>query len=176
MVCRCCFADCLASQQQACACQGRISRDSFAYCHAEMEVADQTCYLIQSGCVDAGSASPRTDPLTLGAWLAGRYSYFFCVPCSMSGLHFGWDFILFFFSPTIEVVTFRHRGWCMLGIFLLLEFTRLGHGYQDLLSPCDSLIRKSLRRMDSEIECVCVCVCAFLMKTVYEYLIRCSLT
>ena len=31
------------------------------------------------------------------------------------------------FNPAIEVVTFRLRGWCMLGVFLLPAFTRLGH-------------------------------------------------
>ena len=61
-----------------------------------------------------------------------------------------------FFNLTIEVVTFRLRGWCMLGVFLLPEFTRLGHEWQDFWSPCDgmhvctdwttvcTLIRKSL--------------------------------
>ena len=62
-----------------------------------------------------------------------------------------------FIDPTIEVVTFRLRGRCMLGAFLLPAFTRLGHEHQDLLSPCDGMhvrtdwksvytfIRKSLR-------------------------------
>ena len=44
-----------------------------------------------------------------------------------------------FFSPTIEVVTFRLRGWCMLGAFLLPAFTSLGHECQDRLSPCDGM-------------------------------------
>ena len=52
-----------------------------------------------------------------------------------------WVFICLFvvvvFNPTIEVVTFRHGGWFVLGVFLLPTFTRLGHEYQDLLSPCD---------------------------------------
>ena len=55
---------------------------------------------------------------------------------------FGWDFCVcdrFFFNPTIEVVTFRLCGWCMLGMFLLPAFTRLGHERQDLLSPCDEM-------------------------------------
>ena len=38
------------------------------------------------------------------------------------------------FNPTIEVVTFCLRGWCMLDVFLLPAFTRLGHECQDLLS------------------------------------------
>ena len=36
----------------------------------------------------------------------------------------------------MKVVTFRLRGWCVLGVFL---FTRLGHERQDLLSPCDEM-------------------------------------
>ena len=42
-----------------------------------------------------------------------------------------------FFNPTIEVVTFRLRRWCMLGVFFFLVFICLGHEYQDLLSPCN---------------------------------------
>ena len=67
-----------------------------------------------------------------------------------------------FFNLTIEVVTFLLRGWCMLGVFLLLAFTRLGNECQAILSPCDgmhvstdytsvyTLIRKSFERMESE--------------------------
>ena len=44
-----------------------------------------------------------------------------------------------FFNPTIKVVTFRLRGWCVLGVFLLSAFTRQGHERQDLLSPCDEM-------------------------------------
>ena len=44
-----------------------------------------------------------------------------------------------FFNPTIKVVTFRLRGWCVLGVFLLPAFTRLGHERQDLLSPRDEV-------------------------------------
>ena len=44
-----------------------------------------------------------------------------------------------FFNPTIKVVTFRLRVWCVLGVFLLPAFTRLGHERQDLLSPCDEM-------------------------------------
>ena len=43
------------------------------------------------------------------------------------------------FSPAIEVVAFRLRGWSMLGVFLLLVFTCLGHERQDLLSPGDAM-------------------------------------
>ena len=54
---------------------------------------------------------------------------------------FGWDFCVCdrFFNPTIKVVTFRLRGWCVLGVFLLPAFTRLGHERQDLLSSCDEM-------------------------------------
>ena len=44
-----------------------------------------------------------------------------------------------FLNPTIEVVTFRLRGWCILGVFLLPAFTRLGHESQDFWSPCDGM-------------------------------------
>ena len=43
------------------------------------------------------------------------------------------------YNPKIKVVTFRLRGWCMLGVFLLPAFTHLGHERQDLLSPCDGM-------------------------------------
>ena len=33
----------------------------------------------------------------------------------------------------------RLRGWCVLGVFLLSAFTRLGHERQDFLSPCDEM-------------------------------------
>ena len=45
----------------------------------------------------------------------------------------------FFFTPAIEVATFRLRGWCMLGVFLLPAFTRLGHDCHDLLDACDGM-------------------------------------
>ena len=71
--------------------------------------------------------------------------------------HLGLDFCLCDFCNTaIEVVTFRLRGWCMLGFFVLFclfvvgfflfclffvffllpPFVRPGHECQDLLSPC----------------------------------------
>ena len=39
-------------------------------------------------------------------------------------------------SDSIGVVTFCLHGWCMLGLFLLLAFTCLGHARQDPLSLC----------------------------------------
>ena len=44
-------------------------------------------------------------------------------------------FVLGFFVG----VTFRLREWCILGVFLLPAFTRLGHDCQDLLSPRDEM-------------------------------------
>ena len=66
-------------------------------------------------------------------------TFFFLSPAVYLGFTiFGWYFLRIwpFFNPTIKVVTFRLRGWCMLGVFLLLTFTRLGHECQDLLSLC----------------------------------------
>ena len=86
-------------------------------------------------------------------------------PSYISGVHhFGWAFadVTIFFNPTIEVVTFRHHGCCMLTVFLLPAFTCLGHECQDLLSLCDrmhactdktfvyNLIRNSFWGMESE--------------------------
>ena len=55
--------------------------------------------------------------------------FFLCVPSCISGVRFFWwdfwscDFLLwlffcFFKNPTIEVVTFHLRGWCVLGVFV----------------------------------------------------------
>ena len=44
-----------------------------------------------------------------------------------------------FFNPTIQVVTFRLRGRCMLGVFLLPAFPRLGRECQDLWSSYDGM-------------------------------------
>ena len=68
--------------------------------------------------------------------------FFFAFPSYTSGVHHFWVRFLrmwLFFNPTIKVVTFRLRGWCVLGVFLLPAFTRLGHERQDLLSPCDEM-------------------------------------
>ena len=68
--------------------------------------------------------------------------FFFAFPSYISGVHHFWVRFLRmcpFFNPTIKVVTFHLRGWCVLGVFLLLELTHLGHECQDLLSPCDEM-------------------------------------
>ena len=66
-----------------------------------------------------------------------KYYPFFCAfPSYISGVHHFWVRFLRmwpFFNLTIKVVTFRLRGWCVLGVFLLLAFTYLGHERQDLL-------------------------------------------
>ena len=70
------------------------------------------------------------------------FFFFFAFPSYISGVHHFWVRFLRmwpFLNPTIKVVTFRLRGWCVLGVFLLPAFTRLGHERQDLLSPCDEM-------------------------------------
>ena len=69
------------------------------------------------------------------------YFFFFCVPQLYAFASPFW--VRFFcvcdlccccccFNPTIEIVTFRFRGWCVLGVFFLLPvFTRLRHECQD---------------------------------------------
>ena len=61
--------------------------------------------------------------------------FFFAFPSYISGVHHFWVRFLRmwpFFNPTFKVVTFLLRGWCVLGVFLLPAFTRLGHERQDL--------------------------------------------
>ena len=71
------------------------------------------------------------------------FFFFFAFPSYISGVHHFWVRFLrmwpFFFNPTIKVVTFRLRGSCVLGVFLLPAFIRLGHERQDLLGPCDEM-------------------------------------
>ena len=100
-------------------------------------------------------------------------------PSYTSGVHhFGGDFsacdrvffvlllllllLLFFLNPTTEVVTLRLRRWCMLGVFLLSAFTRLGLECQDLLSPCDACVYRlnfGLYSQPKEGFFVCFCFC-----------------
>ena len=58
---------------------------------------------------------------------------FFAFPSYISGVHHFWVRFLRmwpFFNPTVKVVTFHLRGWCVLGVFLLPAFTHLGHERQ----------------------------------------------
>ena len=81
-------------------------------------------------------ASPVAGMLSLHKPNELWYFFFFCVPQLYSwGSPFWVKFLcmwLFFFNPNIEVVTFHLCGWCVLGVFLLPAFTRLGHQCQDL--------------------------------------------
>ena len=71
------------------------------------------------------------------------FFFFFFFLRSPAISHHFWVRILsmwpFFFNPTVKAVTFRLRGRCVLGVFLLPAFTRLGHERQDLLSLCDEM-------------------------------------
>ena len=70
------------------------------------------------------------------------FCFFLRPPAISLGVHhFGVRFLRMcpFFNPTIKIVTFRLRGWCVLGVFLLPAFTRLGHECQDLLNPCNEM-------------------------------------
>ena len=44
-----------------------VSSDNCMLCHTETEIADPSCYLIQSEIMDTGPASLSTDPVTPGA-------------------------------------------------------------------------------------------------------------
>ena len=51
----------------------------------------------------------------------------FSFPCRSLGFTIFYEiFSYVILNPTIDVVTFRLRGWCMPGLFLLLAFTYLG--------------------------------------------------
>ena len=45
----------------------------------------------------------------------------------------------FFFKESIQVVTFRLRGKCMVGVFLLPVFSQLGYDRRDLCSPSNGM-------------------------------------
>ena len=64
----------LTSQQHANISQGPICSVNFTCCHTEIEVADQTFHLTQSQYTDNGPTSPRTDPITPGAWQGNHWS------------------------------------------------------------------------------------------------------
>ena len=61
---RVCFVGCLMSQQHTSGSQGRICSDYCTCCHTEIEVADQTLYLIQLQYIDTSSSA---DLVTSGA-------------------------------------------------------------------------------------------------------------
>ena len=100
-------------------------------------------------CRHAGLVCRKSTECFLKPWQLTSFffSFFFFFflrspAISLGFTTFGWDFCVcdrFFFNPTIKVVTFRLRGWCVLGVFLLPAFTHLGHECQDLLSPCDEM-------------------------------------
>ena len=62
------FVGCLTSQQQASVSLGRICSDKFMCCHTEIEVADQTFYLIHSQYADTGPTCHSADPIMPGTW------------------------------------------------------------------------------------------------------------
>ena len=59
--------------------QGRICSDNFTCCHTEIQVADQTFYLIQSQYTDTRPTSPNTDLITPDAWQGSHWSANFWV-------------------------------------------------------------------------------------------------
>ena len=70
----CLLVGCSTSQQHASVSLGWICSDNSMCCHTEMEVADQTFYLIQSQYTDTGLTSPSTDPITPGTWQGSHWS------------------------------------------------------------------------------------------------------
>ena len=106
--------------------------------------------------VDQNAVPPLTSQLhasaSQGRICSGKFTcchteifffFFFCAfPSYISGVHHFWVRFLRmwpFVNPTITIVTFRLRGWCVLGVSFLPAFTRLGHERQDLLNPWDEM-------------------------------------
>ena len=56
-----------------CESEWHLLRPSYVY-HTEIEVGDQTCYLIWSQYTDTRSASPSTDSMMLGRWKDSQQS------------------------------------------------------------------------------------------------------
>ena len=97
-------------------------------------------------------------------WLADSSSSSSSFPSYVPGVHhFGWNFCVcdYFFSPTIEVVTFHLCGWCMLGVFVTgihpSRIWMLGSFESVRWNACVhrwtaiyALIRKSFGGMESE--------------------------
>ena len=102
---------------------------------------NQICFKVMT-VIQRSVSRPRKNDSDLWQPFFFFFFFFFAFPSYISGVHHFWVRFLRmwpFFNPTIKVVTFRLRGWCMLGVFLLPAFTRLGHERQDLLSPCDEM-------------------------------------
>ena len=106
--------------------------------HTEIQVADPTCYISKSQNSETRPTSPSTDAVQPGMWQGSHQSTSsssafpaislkFIILCEI--FVYVTDFI-----QTIEVVTFCLHRWCMLGVFLLLAFTSLGHE-----CPCDGM-------------------------------------
>ena len=60
----------ITSQQHASVSQGQICSNDCTCCHTEIEVADQTFYLVQSQYTDTRPTSPSADSTMPGAWSA----------------------------------------------------------------------------------------------------------
>ena len=69
------FVGCLTSQQQARMSRGRICSDNFTCCHTEIQVADQTFYLIQSQYTDTDQSLLRSKaPGIVDTWQGRHWS------------------------------------------------------------------------------------------------------
>ena len=84
----------------------------------------------------------KVDPARTTQWSRSSSSFFSEFPAISQGFTIFGEIIAnltFLFIPTIEIVTFCLRGWCILGVFLLPAFTCPGYEHQDLLSPCNGM-------------------------------------
>ena len=70
----CCWLVALTSKQHASLSQGRICSDSYACCHTEVDVADQTFTSPSHRNTDTGPTSLNADPITPVAWQGSHWS------------------------------------------------------------------------------------------------------
>ena len=111
------FVGCLTPQQHVCVSQGWICSDSCMCCHTEIEVADQTFYLILSQYADTWPTSLSTDPITPGAWQGSHCS----TNVQITGMTWPWKRSTLkaaikprFAALEADALTTRPAGWCRL--------------------------------------------------------------
>ena len=91
-------------------------------CGVMRGVMVSTSAFLTSACHQWYSVGSRRLPPMVQCRFQFFFFFFFPFPSYISGVHHFWVRFLRmwpFFNPTIKVVTFRLRGWCVLGVFFV---------------------------------------------------------
>ena len=131
-----CFLAAIHPSQMQSVTQERTGLNNCMHYHIKMRAEDQNCYPAWSWSSDIRRTGHSTDPIMPHAWQVSHKSanvsvtgvthphkagFFFCIPqLYVWGSQF-WERFLHmwpFSNPTIEVVTFHLRGWCIMGVFV----------------------------------------------------------